>query len=427
MEHRYDVLVLGAGAAGLMAAWELSAAGRSVALIEARGRTGGRVHSFHEPGFSLPIELGAEFVHGELPLTRHWRERAVLGQYAVSGSIWQYKGGRLQQQEDFIEEEDALEKVWPQVPEDLPVGTLLDRFLQGARHEELRFTLRRYVEGYYAGNLEQASSFALRRELEGEDEAQYRLETGYGPLLTAIDTECAHQGVFFCLNTPIRSVQWCPGSVRLTATDGRTFVGGALVCTVPIGTWQAGDIEWAPALPAKEAAARQLGFGPVLKLVLRFRDRFWAEGATRADLNFLFSDTDIPAWWTAVPKNEALLTAWLGGPNAAAFRDLPKDALVEKALANLAQIFGREQHWLRGQLVSAHYHNWSQDPYCRGGYSFEVVEGPRWQAELSAPVDSTLYFAGEGLLPGPKIGTVEAALQTGQAAARQLVADHPRT
>ncbi|GAA4333253.1 NAD(P)/FAD-dependent oxidoreductase [Flaviaesturariibacter amylovorans] len=424
MEHRYDVLVLGAGAAGLMAAWELSAAGRSVALIEARGRTGGRVHTLQEPGIGVPIELGAEFIHGDLPLTQHWSARAGLSSYEVEGSIWQYKKGKLQEQEDFIEEEAALKPVWESLTDDISVGTLIDRYLQGPGYEALRFTLQRYVEGYYAGNLEQASAFALRRELEGQEEAQCRLASGYGALLRAIDTECAHQGVLFCLNTPVHSVEWGEGYVRLQATDGRHFLGTTLLCTVPLGNWLAGDIGWTPSLPDKQEAARHLGFGPVVKLILRFRTRFWSDETNRKDLNFLFSDTTIPAWWTAAPKTDALLTAWLGGPAAAALQHLTQEQLVGRALSDLAQMFGKTKDWLRLQLQTVHYHNWAKDPYCRGGYSFEVVDGPHWQKLLSAPVARTLYFAGEGLHAGPQIGTVEAALQTGQAAARQLIADH---
>ena len=64
-----DVLVLGAGVAGLAAAQELSQAGLRVIVIEARDRLGGRIFTQHVPGHPLPIELGAEFIHGR-PATR---------------------------------------------------------------------------------------------------------------------------------------------------------------------------------------------------------------------------------------------------------------------------------------------------------------------------------------------------------------------
>ncbi len=64
-----EILIIGAGAAGLMAARELALAGRRVRVLEARERAGGRAYTVHDPSFRLPVELGAEFVHGDLPLT----------------------------------------------------------------------------------------------------------------------------------------------------------------------------------------------------------------------------------------------------------------------------------------------------------------------------------------------------------------------
>ncbi len=67
--RQYDVLVIGAGAAGMIAALEIVLTGRTVAIIEAKDRTGGRIHTINHPAFEKPVELGAEFVHGDLPIT----------------------------------------------------------------------------------------------------------------------------------------------------------------------------------------------------------------------------------------------------------------------------------------------------------------------------------------------------------------------
>src|SRR5690349_20944014 len=59
-----DVLILGAGAAGLTAARDLSDAGPRVLVLEARDRIGGRIHTHRDTSFPIPLELGAEFIHG---------------------------------------------------------------------------------------------------------------------------------------------------------------------------------------------------------------------------------------------------------------------------------------------------------------------------------------------------------------------------
>jgi monoamine oxidase len=73
------VIVLGAGAAGLAAADELARAGRSVLVLEARGRVGGRVWTRRMAGIEAPVELGAEFIHGRAPATHALLKRAGIG------------------------------------------------------------------------------------------------------------------------------------------------------------------------------------------------------------------------------------------------------------------------------------------------------------------------------------------------------------
>src|SRR4051812_48094237 len=94
-ENLFDVIIVGAGAAGLIAAWELVQVGKKVAIIEARDRVGGRAHTIIDADFDLPVELGAEFVHGKLELTQMLLKRSGTSQYDVSGEVWQNEDGEL--------------------------------------------------------------------------------------------------------------------------------------------------------------------------------------------------------------------------------------------------------------------------------------------------------------------------------------------
>src|SRR5688500_14739440 len=96
-----DIIIIGAGATGLMAALELCRAGKKVMILEARDRAGGRIHTENDPAFDLPVELGAEFVHGDLELTIKLLREAGIEFYPARGKLWRSQHGRLEQQKDF--------------------------------------------------------------------------------------------------------------------------------------------------------------------------------------------------------------------------------------------------------------------------------------------------------------------------------------
>src|SRR5215213_3607904 len=99
-KHSFDVLILGAGAAGLAAAAELAAAGYSALLLEARDRVGGRAWTRNEPDFPIPIEMGAEFIHGRSTATFDLLRKAGLAAIDAPDSHWSLRDGKLQPMEE---------------------------------------------------------------------------------------------------------------------------------------------------------------------------------------------------------------------------------------------------------------------------------------------------------------------------------------
>lgn len=423
-QKQFDVIVIGAGAAGLMAALELALTGKTVAVVEAKEKAGGRIVTVQNANH-YPIELGAEFVHGNLPLTKELLKKAGAKTYAVDGGIWQHKDGELKEQEDFIDDYSDLEKKFKALKEDISVGEFLSNYLADDKYEELRFSLKNYVQGYYAADINKASAFALRDELTKGDDEQYRIENGYQKLVAYLESCCVEKGVQFYYSAPAQGIEWRLNNVDVI-TEKEIFRGRRAVITVSIGVLQSGHINFSPALPEKIIAAQQLGFGHVVKIILAFEDAFWkaenlAQGKHLKDLNFLFSEETIPTWWTQSPKEEAVLVGWLGGPRADTFAKVDKESLVKKALSALSRIFNLDVLHLSQKLQSSYWHNWLADPAFCGAYSYEVVNGEGFMKTILEPVESTLYFAGEGLHHGPEIGTVEAALQSGRAVAHNLV------
>ena len=419
----FDVVIVGAGAAGMVAALEIALTGRSAAIVEAKDRVGGRIQN--QGGIRYPIELGAEFVHGHLPVTKQYLEKAGAETYAVKGSIWQHKDGRLQEQGDFITDYKTLEKRCKGLKADKPVEKFLVEDLAG-EEEGLRFNLRNYVEGYYAADIRNASTLALCNELSKGDDDQLRIRQGYGVLVAYLEKACREKGVQFFLSQPVLQVQWKKGKAAVI-TEKQTYHAEKLVVTVPIGVLQKGAITFFPALPEINRAVQKLGFGHVVKIVFCFSDAFWKINANTQEkdlssLGFLFSREDVPTWWTHYPEEKPLLTGWLAGPGAIAAQFMDKGEVVQKALYSLQSIFGMDMLHLQQKLEEAYYYNWSTDPFAFGAYSYEIVGGEEAIRVVKKGVENTLFFAGEGLHTGPEIGTVEGALVSGRDMAHQVIA-----
>lgn len=425
-ENSFDVIVIGAGAAGLIAVWELVQTGKRTAVVEARSRVGGRTHTIHDNKFELPVELGAEFVHGNLELTQMLLEKAEVDQYKVAGAIWQNEDGALNEQDDFVEDYAALNKKFEELREDISVSDFIKDYLKGNGFEEARFTLKNYVEGYYAADTHKASTFSLREELNTSDDEQYRIEGGYIRLIEYLHRQCEEQGAQFLLSSPVNEIKWRKDDVEVVCNEKSLHAKKVLI-TVPVGVLQSETIRFSPGIAETINAIKKLGFGPVIKTLLQFDEVFWqnekfTQGKNLDKLSFIFSKSIIPTWWTYHPKKVAMLTGWSGGPHAEKLKNLREEEILLNALQSLSEIFSIDRRILQQKLKGWHVANWVTDPYSCGGYSYEVVNGSKFKQIIRRPVENTIFFAGEGLIDGPEIGTVEAALSSGRDTAHVLVA-----
>ncbi len=424
MKHNsFDVIIIGAGAAGLMAALEIALTGRTVGLIEAKDRCGGRMHTVLTNDY--PVELGAEFVHGDLPVTLGLLKKAGVKTLPVSGSFWRYQDGHLVKEESQIEDENDLEKKFGELKTDMPVAEFISTYLDDDKYKELRLTLRNYVKGYYAADPAKSSTVALREELEGDDHPNYRIVSGYQALVDYFEKQCREKGVHFFLSETVQDLQWSNNNVEAVTTRN-VYSATKAIITVSIGVLSSGSLVFSPTLPEKTAAAKKLGFGHVIKIIFQFKEAFWKDQHLTSDndlsdLNFLFSQETIPTWWTQHPKKETVLVGWLAGPGAEEFQLDEKDEIEKKAIYSLSRIFNLDVVHLSQKLLSSHFYNWQADANFCGAYSYEVVGGEALQKIILQPVENTIYFAGEGLHHGSEIGTVEAALQSGQTVARELI------
>lgn len=418
-----SILIIGAGAAGLMAARELSARGHLVTLLEARNRPGGRIHTLHSGGFTMPVETGAEFIHGKLPLTLELLQEAGIGYRPVEGRMIEVSKGRWERQQHFVEGWDILMEHLQTLQEDMTVRDFLDRHFSEHRYEELRRSVQRFAEGYDGADINRASVLSLRAEWEKEEEEQYHITGGYEQLVDFLVAQCVRQRCTLHCNAPVKQLHWKPGRVEVTTVDGRLFAADQVILTIPLGIWQQpaakGSISFLPAIDAQLAAFRQIGFSAVIKVSLEFKQPFWHE--YEKELCFLFSEEIFPTWWTQHPHPAPLLTGWINGPQAASFTQSPPEKMLQYALYSLAGIFGLPLVFLEQQLVASHITDWGVDPFSNGAYSYDLLTSKAARHFLRQPVADTIYFAGEALYEGAHPGTVEAALVSGQETAGRLM------
>lgn len=426
--HDADVLVLGAGVAGLTVARRLGEAGVKVTVVEARDRIGGRIWTHRETGFDVPIELGAEFVHGRPQEIVGLAKKAGLPMYEADGDLWCAFNDKLAICDDF---EDKLEDVLEMMEPGHPDTSFLDFLKRQNVDEQTRERVLAYIEGFEAADPKRISVHALIKEHRAshnvEGDRAFRLKGGYESFVDALARNLKASMV---LSSPAECVRWRDGSVEFECRD-RRFAARYAVVTLPLSVLQSKRVRFDPPLTSKERALSLLTMGPVIRMTLRFRERFWeniafSDGGKQTslkDLSFLFSDDEhFPTWWTRMPERSPVLVGWSAGRHASglAFRD--KEAVFEAATESLSRKLRMDVAELRRLVVSCHFHDWQADAYSGGAYSYALVGGETAFGELGQSIEETLFFAGEATNDNGFNGTVHGAIATGERAAREVLA-----
>ena len=419
--ERSGFVIVGAGAAGLMAARELARAGKKVVILEARERCGGRIDPLPAEDFGYPAEGGAEFVHGAAALTRGLMREAGLSLSPAGGTRWRAANGVLAPDERATPYAAELRRALGTLSTDLPVAEFLARNFAGSHYAELRSSIVRMVEGFDAADPRRASTFALREEWMGRGLGQQgRIREGYGALIAFLLSECRRHGAALHLGKAVTAIDAARQGIVARCRDGSLFEAAAAILTVPLPLLP--GIALPPAASAKLAACSDIGFGNVVKILLRFATSWWADRGERdlADLSFLISGAAVPTWWTQHPASRPVLTGWLAGPRAEAVAGLAAEELVEMGLGALAEMFAVPPDRLKGMLVAARAINWGDDPFARGAYSYATPKTRDAQSALLEP-EAGIWFSGEALYAGAEMGTVEAALASGSETARAIL------
>lgn len=412
--EKKSLIIIGAGAAGLMAGCRL-ADKMDVIILEAQEHIGGRMHTVPQKG--KLIEAGAEFVHGNLPVTMGLLKQAGIAAQEAGGKMYRLKNGALEEQDEMIEGWDELLKKMQSVEQDTTVMQFLDNHYPAP--SEIRNEVIAYAEGFDLADVNKASVKKLCEEWSRESEENYRIPSGYTAFAEYLASEFIKKGGAVHTGLKVQEIKHGKEGASVIISTGQEFFADKVLITIPVnalaGTNSHAAVKFDPPLPDYQDAAASIGFGEVMKIVMEFRNPFW-----NADGGFFISNQPFRTWWTQLPDNAAILTGWAGGSAATALKDLPDDELLEKAIESLYAIFGLPADKVRDELLDFYISNMQKEPYVCGGYSYSTPASDAAKNLLNEPVNNQIYFAGEALYSGDHPGTVEAALVSGSEAANKI-------
>lgn len=424
-----DVLVIGAGVAGLAAAATLRAAAVPVTVLEARNRIGGRVWTDRSLG-GVPLDMGASWIQGTRgnPLTALADAQNIprVATDAEDAVVYAPDGTRLSERalaayyDDFTQVLAAASALAEERERDLSLSAAIADALatRGSRlslreQQMLSLNVNITIEHEFAGSADQLSAWWLDDDagFAGDD---VLFPNGYDWLTTYLA-----QGLDVRLNTIVDRIAYGGDGVTVTAGDA-TFRAACAVVTVPLGVLKADRVTFTPALPAsKQAAIGRLAMGVLNKLYLRFETAFWD-----TDSSWIHStDPAQRGQWTSFVNmqpvvNAPVLLCFNAADYGSASEALSDTELVAAALATLRVLYGANIPQPTGFLRTA----WNSDPYSLGAYSYYAVgSSPDDRTALVAPVDDVLFFAGEATRRDYP-ATVHGALLSGQEVAADVLA-----
>jgi monoamine oxidase len=326
-------------------------------VLEARDRIGGRILTVRNGGASLPVELGAEFIHGEARETQALCSAGRLIVDRLSGESFLARRGSLRPAPDF----------WGKIER---FSQTLDRRFRarGARDQSFwksvasarlpqkdRELLLQYARGFQGADPLLLSAKSMAGEGAEASDDQYRVVSGYGAVLDQLRAESDPDAIDLRLETVATEVLWKAGEVRVRARSAagkdEEFRARALVVALPHAVLKTGGLRFSPRPTDVLRALSRLEVGQVFKIVFRFRDVFWEAGdflrerlprrsRNGSPLGFVQSPgEDVPVWWTADPARAPVLTGWAGGPDAAALLRLDEKSRAERSLQCLSRLF----------------------------------------------------------------------------------------
>ncbi len=422
----YDIIIVGGGAAGLMAAKILSEGGRKILLLEARDQLGGRIQQLNN--LSFPAEGGAEFIHGKLKTTFDLLKEAGIKKEKIKGQFCRVEKGKWSVNSQPLLHWNLLIKKMKACYEDMTVDDFFIKYFSEKKYQVLKAQFKKYVEGYDAADTKAVSVLSIKNEMENEDEDQYRAVTGYTSLINFLKEAAVKNNVVIKTGEPVKEIRMT-NKIEVITSSGKYF-SKKIIIAVPVGVLQARKnnesfIRFPFLLNNYITAAKKIGNGGVIKFLLEFDKTFWLEKKFLKNKkipapSYIFSEEIIPTWWTQFPSMVPLLTGWLAGPRSRQMKSFSTKKFESIMLSSLSSILSVKKSELEKKLLNYKIMNWIDEPHILGGYSYTTLKTEKARKILLTPYKDTFYFAGEYVTQNSS-STVDAALQSGKLVAMEIL------
>ena len=397
-DTNYDgkVTIIGAGAAGLYAAYVLKSKGIDFEILEASNKYGGRVGK-SDTFANFPIDLGAQWMHGT---------NTILGDIAVKSKT-----------KITVDESEAVFWFQNQHVESLPkdINIFTGDSLPDVSYQEYA-TQKGFGEEY---------KYIVENIAGDQGAAAARLSAKYNTLeedkLNSGDDDLKFEATFFDfidkqiavhvkdkikLNTIVKKIDYSSDKISITDSNNSVYTADKVIITVPITILKDGDIEFSPALPSAQTAAfNKIGMDAGMKVFLKFRSRFYEQNIIGGQVCAAYADDSV-----GKATNDNILLAFVMGVQAEQLTALGSDeAIVSALLAELDTMYGGQA---TANFVDSHVENWTTNPFVKGAYSYSSVGIGDARKEAAKQVNDKLFFAGEAMA-ATGYQSVQGAVETG--------------
>jgi len=395
----YDgkVIIIGAGAAGLYAAYILKSKGIDFQLLEASSTYGGRLGKL--TGFAnFPIDTGAQWLHGKNSilgdLIKKSKTNITLDDSETKFWFNNQLVNSLPQETDIFEGDD------------LPDISFEDYALQNGLGNEYKYIVEN-IAGDQGAAASRLSVYGNNKDEEhwsaGDDD--FKFEETFFDL---IDTQIANQVKdYILLNTVVSKIDYSQSTILITDSNNNTFNADKVIITVPIPILKSADIQFTPALPdEKTAAFAKIGMDAGMKVFLKFSNKFFNQNIIGGSVCAAYADDSI-----GKTQNDNILLAFIMGEQAEYLTSLGSDAAITSALIQELDIMYNGQ--ASASFIASHVENWTTNPFVKGAYSYSTIGMGDARKIASEALSEKLYFAGEAMNTNGHHQTVHGAVETG--------------
>lgn len=397
-ETDYDgkVTIIGAGAAGLYAAYVLKSKGIDFEILEASNKYGGRVGK-SDTFANFPIDLGAQWMHGT---------NTILGDIALKSKT---KVTVDESEAVFWFQNQLVESLPKDISifsgEDLPDVSFQEYAVQKGFGEEYKYIVENIAgdQGASAERLSVKYNAIDEEKLNsGDDDLKFE-ETFFD----FIDRQIAvHVKDKIKLNTIVKKIDYSADKISITDSNNSVYTTDKVIITVPITILKDGDIEFSPALPSAQTAAfNKIGMDAGMKVFLKFSSRFYDQNIIGGEICAAYADDSV-----GKSANDNVLLAFVMGVQAEELTALGSDeAIVNALLAELDTMYDGQA---TANFIDSHVENWTTNPFVKGAYSYSSVGIGDARKDAARPVNDKLFFAGEAMaVTGYQ--SVQGAVETG--------------